>query len=312
VVMCGVANMTPRRCACSFSESLKRWVEERSRWRTIVMRCPAVGDDKNKCMRTRVVSTGVIVVFVVFVLLENLIGDNGTPYYLIFLTNWTGLLTGVYAVSFCACTVRAVREDVVDYEDIETPQTATTHSTQSIPLPAKILWLTKAAAPVSQFLITIMYWGLLYDGSAVRVATFVAHGGLSFMMAAELVATARMPINNLVDALITYVFLYTYLAFNILYTLGIPNASNPDGDPYVYGILDWRSHPTRSFILVVATTIVIVPFSYACAKALMFLRNKYFPEKNGGAIATAGLNTHTGKETHAREVLDVKQAANEA
>ena len=55
VVMCGVANMTPRRCACSFSESLKRWVEERSRWRTIVMRCPAVGDDKNKCMRTRVV-----------------------------------------------------------------------------------------------------------------------------------------------------------------------------------------------------------------------------------------------------------------
>tara|TARA_B110000259_G_scaffold144362_1_gene162578 strand:+ start:2166 stop:2582 length:417 start_codon:yes stop_codon:yes gene_type:complete len=134
----------------------------------------------------------VIVVFVVFVLLENLISSDGTPYYLIFLTNWTGLLTGVYAVSFCACFVRAVREDVDNHEDFPTPQTTTTttQSTQSnpssspIPMRAKILWLTKAAAPVCQFLITIMYWVFLFDPSdTAKASMVVAHGGLCAMMA---------------------------------------------------------------------------------------------------------------------------------
>ena len=184
--------MTHGRFACSLSQTRNRWVEERSRWRTIVTKCPAVGDEKPKAWRTRLVSTFVIVVFVVFVLLENLISSDGTPYYLIFLTNWTGLLTGVYAVSFCACFVRAVREDVGNHEDFPTPQTTTTttQSTQSnpssspIPMRAKILWLTKAAAPVCQFLITIMYWALLFDPSdTAKASMVVAHGGLCAMMA---------------------------------------------------------------------------------------------------------------------------------
>ena len=65
--------------------------------------------------------------------------------------------------------------------------------------------------------------------------------------------------NSLLDALFTYAFLVTYLLFNILYTLVIPNASNNDGEHFVYGITDWRGHPVRSLFVAVVTAVVMVP-----------------------------------------------------
>mgnify|MGYP007046381151 CR=1 FL=1 len=47
---------------------------------------------------------------VLFVLVENLVESEGTPFYFIWLTNWTGVLTGVYAATHLIATARAVED----------------------------------------------------------------------------------------------------------------------------------------------------------------------------------------------------------
>lgn len=261
-----------------------RWIEERSRWREIVVRCPVFHDDRNKALRARVVSTTTILALALFVMVENVIHSEGTPYYFIWLTNWTGLLTGTYAVTFCWATVVAAREE----HTVGNDDGINGNSQTQIPLAVRILWRTKAAAPVCQLLITIMYWGLLYSPKYTNVTAdnVVAHGGLCFMMVTSLTLTARMSLNNLIDLWNTYAFLLTYMTFNIIYTLAIPNGENNDGQPYVYEILHWNGHPERATIVVVVTAFIMVPISYGVALGLTTkVRNYLFPD--------VGLNAHT-------------------
>ena len=81
-----------------------------------------------------------------------MVRDDGIPYYFIWLTNWTGMVTAVYAVLHAWATRRAAR-----LRDDQDAGDAT-----EIPRGVHALWALKCIAPVAQLLITTVYWGVLW------------------------------------------------------------------------------------------------------------------------------------------------------
>ena len=219
---------------------------------------------------------------VLFVLVDNFIENAGTPYYLIWLTNWTGLLTGAYAATFMLATWQGLKHN----QDSAAPAhargargLAENDCGDWIPRSARALWYIKASAPSSQILITLMYWGVLYDPAyVVKASNAVAHGGLCFAMVLDLACTSRMPFGKralILDVACSYAFLCAYLLFNVVYTTAIPGAKNDDGQPYVYEILAWRTHPLRSFAVVLFVALGVAPVSFGIAAGLAKVRDGY-------------------------------------
>ena len=197
---------------------------------------------------------------VLFVLVENLVEAKGTPFYFIWLTNWTGALTGVYAATHFLATARAFKDaetsspqtsveavdvDVDPGDDTERRVSVHARAGDDVPRVARALWFCKATAPTCQFLITLMYWAILYnpafaEPSASNVTA--AHGGLCAALAVDLLGAARLPVGA--GFLGAFAFMLAYLAFNVAFTLS--GGTNEAGDEYVYEILAWRTRSGRS------------------------------------------------------------------
>ena len=139
----------------------------------------------------------------------------------------------------------------------------------------------KAPALVAQLFVTIMYWALLYRPSygpvtAMNVAT---HGIICAGLIFDHAALHRVRVGGWGDFLACYAFLLTYLAFNVLYTLAIPGATDDQGNPYVYEILAWRTHANRAGAVVAFAAFVVTPICFALATGTSRLRDRWlFPK----------------------------------
>ena len=183
IVQCRVAQIPARTRDArgkllSFAEHRSRWLDERARWREFVTQCPLVGPDPRRVLRTRAFLTTATSALVLFVLVKNLVEAEGTPFYFIWLTNWTGALTGVYAATHFLATARAFKDaetsspqtsveavdvDVDPGDDTERRVSVHARAGDDVPRVARALWFCKATAPTCQFLITLMYWAILYN-----------------------------------------------------------------------------------------------------------------------------------------------------
>ena len=298
IVQCRVAQIPARTRDArgkllSFAEHRSRWLDERARWREFVTQCPLVGPDPRRVLGTRVFLTIATSALVLFVLVENVVEAEGTPFYFIWLTNWTGALTGVYAATHFLATARA-------FKDAETssPQTSveavgggvaprgvtarrgSTHRAgDDVPRVARALWFCKATAPTCQFLITLMYWAILYNPAFAEpsASNVTAHGGLCAALAVDLLGAARLPVGAF-DFLGAFAFMLVYLAFNVAFTLS--GGTNEAGDEYVYEILAWRTHAVRAVIVVAFVAVVVLPLSFFVAWGSARLRDAcFFPAR---------------------------------
>jgi hypothetical protein len=274
-----------------FSEHQSRWIHERSEWRSAVLKCPVLGPSDHGVLLMRVCTTFATVALVLFVMVEEMIHQDGIPYYLIWLTNWTGMLTACYAVTFCCTTFVAAAEASRKEDDISSNGS----SESTIPLVVRVFWGVKAAAPTFQIVINIMYWAILYNPAwaTLSAVNVIAHGGIGAMTVLDLLATSRVPFGkSVLDLLHTYYFGLTYLGFNLIFTL-IPGSRNQDGQPYVYEIMAWKSNPGLAIIIVTAVIVVFIPVSFAVALGMTALRDRVtFPEHSGAASNVAAPDTN--------------------
>ena len=271
----------------SFAEHRSRWLDERARWREFVTQCPLVGPDPRRVLRTRAFLTTATSALVLFVLVENLVEAKGTPFYFIWLTNWTGALTGVYAATHFLATARAFKDaetsspqTSVEAVDVDvdpgdgTERRVSTHARagDDVPRVARALWLCKATAPTCQILITLMYWAILYNPAFAEpsASNVTAHGGLCAALVVDLLGAARLPVGAF-DFLVAFAFLLAYLAFNVAFTLS--GGTNQAGDEYVYEILAWRTHAVRAVIVVAFVALVVLPLSFFVAWGSARLRD---------------------------------------
>jgi len=297
IVRCRVAQIPARTRDArgkllSVAEHRSRWLDERARWREFVTQCPLVGPDPRRVLRTRAFLTTATSALVLFVLVENLVEAEGTPFYFVWLTNWTGALTGVYAATHFLATARAFKDaetsspqTSVEAVDVDvdpgdgTERRVSTHARagDDVPRVARALWLCKATAPTCQILITLMYWAILYDPAYAKpsASNVTAHGGLCLALLVDLLAAARLPVGeSLFDFLGAFAFLLAYLAFNVAFTLG--GAKNNAGDEYVYEILAWRTHAVRAVIVVAFVGLIVLPLSFFVAAFSARIRDAYF------------------------------------
>lgn len=278
----------------SFAEHRSRWLDERARWRAFVTQCPLVGPDPRRVLRARALLTTATSALVLFVLVENLVEAKGTPFYFIWLTNWTGALTGVYAATHFLATARAFKDaetsspqtsveavdvDVDPGDDTERRVSVHARAGDDVPRVARALWFCKATAPTCQFLITLMYWAILYNPAFAEpsASNVTAHGGLCAALAVDLLGAARLPVGAF-DFLGAFAFMLAYLVFNVAFTLS--GGTNEAGDEYVYEILAWRTHAVRAVIVVAFVAVVVLPLSFFVAWGSARLRDAcFFPAR---------------------------------
>ena len=278
----------------SFAEHRSRWLDERARWREFVTQCPLVGPDPRRVLRARALLTTATSALVLFVLVENLVEAKGTPFYFIWLTNWTGALTGVYAATHFLATARAFKDaetsspqtsveavdvDVDPGDDTERRVSVHARAGDDVPRVARALWFCKATAPTCQFLITLMYWAILYNPAFAEpsASNVTAHGGLCAALAVDLLGAARLPVGAF-DFLGAFAFMLAYLVFNVAFTLS--GGTNEAGDEYVYEILAWRTHAVRAVIVVAFVALVVLPLSFFVAWGSARLRDAcFFPAR---------------------------------
>ena len=299
IVRCRVAQIPARTRDArgkllSFAEHRSRWLDERARWREFVTQCPLVGPDPRRVLRTRAFLTIATSALVLFVLVENLVEAEGTPFYFIWLTNWTGALTGVYAATHFLATARAFKDaetsspqTSVEAVDVDvdpgdgTERRVSTHARagDDVPRVARALWLCKATAPTCQILITLMYWAILYNPAFAEpsASNVTAHGGLCAALVVDLLGAARLPVGAF-DFLGAFAFMLAYLVFNVAFTLS--GGTNEAGDEYVYEILAWRTHAVRAVIVVAFVALVVLPLSFFVAWGSARLRDAcFFPAR---------------------------------
>ena len=299
IVRCRVAQIPARTRDArgkllSFAEHRSRWLDERARWREFVTQCPLVGPDPRRVLRARAFLCTATLSLVLFVLVENLVEAEGTPFYFIWLTNWTGALTGVYAATHFLATARAFKDaetsspqtsveavdvDVDPGDDTERRVSVHARAGDDVPRVARALWFCKATAPTCQFLITLMYWAILYNPAFAEpsASNVTAHGGLCAALVVDLLGAARLPVGAF-DFLVAFAFLLAYLAFNVAFTLS--GGTNQAGDEYVYEILAWRTHAVRAVIVVAFVALVVLPLSFFVAWGSARLRDAcFFPAR---------------------------------
>ena len=204
--------------ASSSHDSVSSWVAEKARWRDVVLRCPWLGDHRVVPARDAVASLTSAMALYVF--LHLMVRDDGIPYYFIWLTNWTGMVTAVYAVLHAWATRRAAR-----LRDDQDAGDAT-----EIPRGVHALWALKCIAPVAQLLITTVYWGVLWRPQYGPVSAYnvVAHGVLYSVTLVDFVALNRFTIDSRTDLANAYAYGGIYVCFNLVYTF-IPGATTTQG-----------------------------------------------------------------------------------
>ena len=252
------------------------WVAEKARWRDVVLRCPWLGD--HRVVPARDAVAGLTSAMALYVFLHLMVRDDGIPYYFIWLTNWTGMVTAVYAVLHAWATRRAARlrddEDAGDSTDI--------------PRGVHALWALKCIAPVAQLLITTVYWGVLWRPQYGPVSAYnvVAHGVLYSVTLVDFIALNRFTIDSRTDLANAYAYGGIYVCFNLVYTF-IPGATNHRGDRFIYPVTDWRDRPVVSVAFTAAAFLIVLPVCWYAMVWLTRMRDRrWFPVKDTEVTAT--------------------------
>jgi len=255
-----------------------QWHAEKREWQSAVLQCPVamLNQKQERCtaLRVRMAVAVVTSLLALFVFVDSLVEHDGIPYYFIWLTNWTGMLSAAYAILAAYAAYAGFYHGELNGllpapSSIPPPPS----SSSDVPRYVHALWFTKASAPVAQCLITLMFWVLLYDGGGVRVSGVTAHGIIAAVLIIDHTLLNRITVSNLYDFCNLYVFGVTYVIFNVVYTL-IPDLTDHDGNTYAYEILDWSGSPARAGVVFVATMAVIMPLCWAVVLGLTTLRDR--------------------------------------
>jgi len=156
---------------------------------------------------------------------------TGFEYWWVWLTHWTLLFQVAYLILAVACTWN-LRTDGVELAH------------QPVRL-IQALWLLQGIVVPATFLVTVMYWLLVFDWTdpKLRVISFLTHGLNFAIQLSDLLVSAQPYL--FMHGVYFLLFAISYLIFSIVhYCSGIGSG---DGRKYIYKSLDWGSPGSASF-----------------------------------------------------------------
>ncbi|KAK9890314.1 hypothetical protein WA026_010416 [Henosepilachna vigintioctopunctata] len=155
--------------------------------------------------------------------------------YPIYLTNW----------GYTLCTLQALLAAIMLSFSMLGYKEGEFHLPQVLKI-YKIYWLIHVIATPLAFIITIIYWTMIYDAktAGLEVLNIIVHGTNSIIMFFDFWMVSN-PV-RLAHILYPVIFSSCYVAFSVIYYLA--GGTSREGTTYIYPILDW-SKATKSLLV---------------------------------------------------------------
>ncbi|XP_066247869.1 protein rolling stone-like isoform X2 [Euwallacea similis] len=191
-----------------------------------------------------------IIIFISFATITTfsyiLIADDGKRTWLIYMTNW-GLtictLQSLIALIMILFTVISIQISDKPYASVAVLKLYW------------LYWMFNIVATTMAFIITLIYWSLIYQTGVWSTMNFMVHGMNSILMFSDLCIVAH-PI-RILHFIYPVAFAIIYLTFTGIYYACGGLAS--DGSPYIYPILKWDDIGfTYKYVLLVLALVVII------------------------------------------------------
>ncbi|XP_064609085.1 protein rolling stone-like [Liolophura sinensis] len=185
---------------------------------------------------------------------------------LIFLTYWSFTILALYHITAFvnACLYRN--------DDVHTTETA---SPNGLRWNFKLQWVLYNIASGAAFIVTAMFWTVVYDGSGVTFCNFHLHAINTCFVVMDTFVT-RMPV-YFRHCLYTVLYAVVYSLFTVLYWAC--GGTNHKGKPYVYEPLNFSDHPLKAVLYLCATSFVAPPISHGILWGLYKIRYSYIEKR---------------------------------
>ena len=222
----------------------------------------------------------ILAIFVWSITVDALAGDLRC--WLIYLTH-QGLLIELCYLGFAAATTAAS----FYFTNVD----GTPGPPVKMPWYCKAAWVLQGVALPGSFLIFVLFWGLVYDGSNATAITPFVHGVNFAIMVADQ-ALSNQPM-YLLHAAFFMVFVVAYLAWTVVhYAAGLKDCHN---HRYIYAALDW-SNPSSAGRIAGAVVVVVAPLVNVAFWSLFFRRAKGPSQKLRGRAAEETSTPHLDAE----------------
>lgn len=149
----------------------------------------------------------------------------------------------------------------------------------------KLMWALYVIAIHSQFMVTLLYWLLVYDGSSVIYPEIYRHGLLLILVMVDGFIINRIPI-RLKQVVFIYAYSMAYLVWTLIHfaaDLGNPEVTDTDpdtNDDALYGVLSWRDNPVGAVILCLILILVGLPLIFILTWALsLWVPHRYIRQQ---------------------------------
>lgn len=212
-----------------------------------------------------------------------LVGDVRRPFYLAYVTHWALIASMAYSVLSLVNTLRPVTQPLTP-----TPPTPT--------LRVKSTWVLGTVALHSQFMVTVMYWTLLYEGGPVEPVTVFTHGLVAVVVWIDGLVVNRLPIRlrhwlEWLTPFYTLYLIWTILQSSVGFAIGNPD--NTDGDPEtnddaIYSILVWGEDTTGAIVLTAILLLVAAPIVHIILWGSSRCGRRLVDEDNDGGHGGGG------------------------
>lgn len=199
-------------------------------------------------------------------------GVAGGPRYFIFLTNWCYITWNVYllvaalsatikVISVYCCakytdtTTASLLETPKPYIDIDEPVGCCGREGDNTSWYQKVQWACYYVGVHMAAVVAVLYWGLLYRGGPVDGINANTHLVNSLIALVDILISG-VPV-RLLHFIYPVIFSIAYATFTGIYFAA--GGTNPNGDPYIYGVIDYGSTPGPAAGYIIVIVVVVIP-----------------------------------------------------
>lgn len=202
------------------------------------------GHETNSCFKTRnsylafrLVLFLLMLITTILSIVEHVQEGRNVGYWFVYLTHW-GLVVELLYLGLGVHT---------------TYMSASWREGKDLPKSVQVMWMLRAIILPGSFMIFVMYWGLVFDGTLYFVS--VLTHGLNFIVMALDTIVGRMPY-LLLHGLYFFIFAAAFLLWSVIdYAAGIGDGN---GNLYIYSTLDW-SNTSETGSLSAVILLVVAP-----------------------------------------------------
>jgi hypothetical protein len=175
----------------------------------------------------------------------------------IYLTHQGALIETIYLGLAFSTTAKAYY-----YRDVE----GTKDAPERTPWYCRAAWILQGIALPASFLIFVLYWGLVYDGTLYPISPWTH--GVNFVLMVLDQAISNQPM-YLAHGLLFMVYAFLYVVWSYVhFASGLKNCSN---DRYIYASLNWK-YAGSTAKLAAVILFVVAPFFNIVFWCLFFRR----------------------------------------